>query len=140
MPKLILTEKATMLIKQARLRVSRTSSRNASRDNVLSELSFGFWTSFTSKRYETTLWTPRLRHAFPNMAPQRRSLVSAKLEKARTLRNRIAHHESIFDHDLEQDFDGIVDVIFWMSKDAASWAVAQSRVPALLKNKPGIES
>jgi len=108
-----------------------------SHDKTVAELSFGFWTAFTAKRFEISLWTPYLRHAFPNLKPQRRALVSLRLEKARALRNRIAHHESIFNRNLESDFEDIADVISWMSLDAVRWALAHSRVPSLLAKKPG---
>lgn len=131
-----LVENAAVLISQARVRVSRTHRGPPSRDKVISELSFGFWTAFATKRYEKSLWTPRLRHAFPNMNPQRRSVVSERLEKARALRNRIAHHEPIFNRDLESEFEGIIAVLSWMSHDAAKWALKNSRAPLLLANNP----
>ena len=131
-----LGDKACQLIVQAKVHASRSRHVAPTRDNVISELNFGFWTAFTAKRFEISLWTPYLRHAFPHLKPQRRILVSTRLEKARALRNRIAHHESIFNRDLESEFEGIIAVLSWMSQDAAKWALRNSRVPLLLAHSP----
>ena len=67
---------------------------------VIAELTFGFWLQLTDSRLEHTLWVPCLHKAFlPRKAPKR-STFNQQLEKLRQLRNRVAHHEPIFQMDL----------------------------------------
>lgn len=63
---------------------------------MISELSFGFWTSLFDTKFEMTLWKS-LRHSFPHCPKNRRKrkAMSAKFNGIRKLRNRIFHHESI---------------------------------------------
>ncbi len=73
-------------------------------DQVVAATSFGLWVGLTGAGiardrrydYETTLWQPRLQHAFPHRGERRRKLIHAKLDRIRVLRNRIAHHEPIY--------------------------------------------
>jgi hypothetical protein len=63
---------------------------------IISELSFGFWTSLFDVKFEMTLWKS-LRLAFPNCPKQirQRKTMSSKFNSIRKLRNRIFHHEAI---------------------------------------------
>jgi hypothetical protein len=63
---------------------------------IISELSFGFWTSLFDVRFEMTLWKS-LRLSFPNCPKQirQRKTMSSKFNSIRKLRNRIFHHEAI---------------------------------------------
>ncbi|WP_440311559.1 hypothetical protein [Leucobacter chromiireducens] len=36
---------------------------------MIAELNLGFWRFLLAKRYEETLWTGTLRHAFPHLLP-----------------------------------------------------------------------
>lgn len=67
------------------------SRKIASREHLISELSFGFWTSFFGKDYEE-LWRQSLRFIFISKANIQRHNIAAKLKDIRYLRNRIAHH------------------------------------------------
>ena len=63
---------------------------------IISELSFGFWTSLFDTKFEMTLWKS-LRLSFPNCPKEirKRRSMSAKFNGIRKLRNRIFHHEAI---------------------------------------------
>lgn len=98
--------------------------KNASFDRIISELPFGFWRYLLSATYESTLWTSHLRHAFPGLRPRKRALVYAPLENLVYLRNRIAHHEPIFNRHLGQDLAQIQQIIGWISPEALAWAKA----------------
>lgn len=63
--------------------------------SVISHLSFGFWAHLTDRAHERTLWIPYLRHAWPKGTD--RSELDAKIRLVNTARNRIAHHEHLFD-------------------------------------------
>lgn len=108
---------------------------------VVAELSFGFWERLLSRgpggnrNYEVTLWRPALHRAFP-YARRPRTEVHRPLPGLRDLRNRIAHHEPIFAHDLAADYRTILDVIGWMCPDTRDWVAYHSKVPAVLAARP----
>ncbi len=106
-------------------------------NRVLAELNFGFWAGALSRRYETDLWRPHLRHAFPHApSPFLRKDVHEPLERLRRLRNRIAHHEPIYTRNLADDFADILRLVGWVSPDAATWVAATSRVNIVLGQHP----
>lgn len=112
--------------------------------HIVAELPFGFWVSLlgkggrprfpeTSKRnYDMTLWRPTLYKAFPN-SRRSRSDTHSPLDYLRTLRNRIAHHEPIFNRHLEKDYQSILDVTEWICPKTAEWIKHHSRIEELLK-------
>ncbi len=67
---------------------------------IIAELSFGFWHNLTDSKLEHTLWVPYLHKAFLSGKAPKRAIFNQKLEKIRQLRNRVAHHEPIFQLDL----------------------------------------
>ena len=110
---------------------------------IVAGLSFGFWVSLLRSGgriasagrkadYETTLWRPALRGAFPHRESLTRKQAHGPLEHLRTLRNRIAHHEPIFRRRLDKDYQSILDVTDWISPEVRAWIERYSRVPTLL--------
>ena len=94
---------------------------------VVAELNFGFWKFLLAKRYEATLWTGYLRHAFPDLQPQSRATVYRALDELHTVRNRIAHHEPIHSRDSAADMLTIYRLLDWIDADVRAWAVTLSR-------------
>ncbi|MEE2062333.1 Abi family protein [Rhodococcus artemisiae] len=78
-------------IEQAR----RAAGKQPTPGKVIAELTFGFWTYMTSDIHEKTLWVPYLHKAFPPNA--NRSKIHSTLGDLREFRNRVAHHEPIFE-------------------------------------------
>lgn len=103
---------------------------------LVSELNFGFWRYLLAKRYETTLWTPALRHGFPQFQSQQRKIVYNVVTELHILRNRIAHHEPIFKRDLRQDFVRIYQLIEWISPQTREWSTPFSRVKETISQYP----
>ncbi len=101
---------------------------------VIAELSFGFWVRLFSNRYDRSLWRTDLAKRFAPR-PQRKDLHD-QLDRLRTLRNRIAHHEPIFQRNLNDDFNRVVDILMRLSPDTANWVHHHSRVYGLLKTLP----
>ncbi|GAA0589900.1 Abi family protein [Caenispirillum bisanense] len=112
--------------------------------HIVASLSFGFWVALLGRggkfdqseskaNYEMTLWRPALRAAFTTEAPLKRRDAHEPLDYLRTLRNRIAHHEPIFERHLEKDHDGILQITGWLSPSSRDWIAHHSRVPALLR-------
>ena len=109
--------------------------------HVVAALSFGFWVALLGPggrlpsggkaNYEMTLWRAGLFRAFPHAKVSRKA-AHRPLDYLRTFRNRIAHHEPIFDRHLARDYTSLMDVTGWISKDTQAWINHHSRVPVLL--------
>jgi hypothetical protein len=120
------------------LGISRKDQPSAGK--VIPELKFMFWVSMVTARRETRLWTPYLAKYFPSLplaGPDGgRRLLYYRLEEIRKLRNRIAHHEPIFDRALGQDYSKIVDVISWTSAETTNWLRSFEKVTIALSQRP----
>lgn len=115
------------------------SSRKKQRhtDKVIPELNFVFWQKMLTARFDQELWQKHFYQAFPNMPlndfkAQRQNLHD-KVEKIRKLRNRIAHHEPIFDRNLQQDFTTIEQLVRARCTHTADWMVNHQNVTQLIK-------
>ncbi|MGL4304673.1 MAG: Abi family protein [Mycobacteriaceae bacterium] len=75
--------------------INKSGKGNAQPGKVIAELSFGFWSHLTSNASEKVLWLPYIYHSYP--AGTNRKAVDQAISRINTLRNRIAHHEPIFD-------------------------------------------
>ncbi len=60
----------------------------------------------------------------------------AGLDNLRTLRNRIAHHEPIFQRRLSADYHQVLVIVGAVSSQAKASVEHHSRVPALLASTP----
>lgn len=124
---------ATEMIKNAKESL-RVDGKQIVAGRLIPELNFGFWASILGPRYDTSLWAPALRRAFPRRPKgmERKGILKA-INKIRRLRNRVAHHEPIIHRDLGQDHRLIVDIISWCCSDTAVWVSSQSRFPEIAK-------
>lgn len=104
------------------------------RGKCIAELTFGFWTYLSDDLHEKTLWVPALHKAF---APgsDRRSVHSV-LTRLRTFRNRVAHHESVFDHAPENQRRSIMHVAKLIAPELAEYIKAHSRLEGLIRQRP----
>ena len=136
--------------------ILKTAKRQAGRGKlkptqgaIVAELSFAFWRYMISSRYAQSFWTPVLDSTFVGIpgttADDRRAHLEEHLIPLLKLRNRIAHHEPIFrpfvragkgGHrrrvTIEQHHVLLIDVLRWIDRDFADWALANSAVPQLL--------
>ncbi|MFG3620826.1 Abi family protein [Nocardia exalbida] len=109
----------------------------ATRDKVLSSMTFGLWLSVFGPKYEQ-LFRKHLVHAFPNRQKVefRRDTVHRNVLALKNLRNRIAHHQAIFDLPLEERFEQAMDLLRWIDADLERWVTGLCRVPDLLNERP----
>lgn len=72
------------------------SKKEITSGRIISELTFGFWTSLFDSKYDKTLWK-NLRFSFPNCPKdiRQRKTISGKFNGIRKFRNRLFHHEAI---------------------------------------------
>ncbi len=110
-------------ISEARANI-QSSKKEITTGRIISELTFGFWTSLLDTKFEMTLWK-NLRFAFPNCPKEerKRRIISAKLNRIRKFRNRIFHHESIsWNMEVLSIYkQDIIEGINWLDKDLLNW-------------------
>lgn len=110
-------------ISEARNNILR-EKKEITAGKVISELSFGFWTSLLDSKFERSLWK-NIRFSFPNCPKEirKRKTMSAKFNAIRKLRNRIFHHESItWNLDVLNSYkEQITEGIDWLDKDLLIW-------------------
>ncbi|MGB3585513.1 MAG: hypothetical protein WBA23_03180 [Tunicatimonas sp.] len=104
----------------------RKKQGTVSSGKVIAEQSLGFWTSlFESHHYR--LIGGVVIHCFPNKpSTANRSLISQRLNRIRTFRNRIYHNEPICFNNNDVDFSSaenvrneIFEMLNWMDTDLA---------------------
>jgi hypothetical protein len=107
---------------------------SATSDGVVSELSFGDWVRMLDRKYMHSLWVPILQHAFtPGTKWQD---LYPNIKKCRDIRNRIAHHEPIWDSDVHQDLQAITFCMQHVSPAIIEWADAIAPIMDTLRTKP----
>lgn len=87
---------------------------------IVAALTFGFWVALFSGNYEHSIWQPDgyklLRNVFPHAEAISRKQVHTRLNRIRDLRNRVFHHEEIWNlPQLQQMHDEIHETIGWIS-------------------------
>lgn len=116
--------------------VAARRGRDYKADDIVAELSFGFWVSLLSRGagYDRTLWVPVLHRAFPyyrgNRAPLHENFVTMQ-----RLRNRIMHHEPIHHRDLRADHAKVYRLLGYISPIAARQLQGFDRVGDVLRHK-----
>jgi len=104
---------------------------------IIAELTLGFWVSLFNVEYERILWKD-LRRAFPNMSKRerQRKKVTPPLNRFRTFRNRIFHHEPICWNveRLRQIHAEMLMVIEWINKDIYLWLASFDRFNGVCYN------
>jgi hypothetical protein len=129
----LFTDRMRSLVDEARLRARRAGYVETP-GRVVAELNFGFWRYLLAARYERSLWRPCLYRAFPGNG--RRRDVHDAVAALHQLRNRIAHHEPIYNRPLGRYHDTALAVAGWICPDTRQWIQRQSPVPATLARRP----
>lgn len=90
-----------------------------SRDQIVANLSFGFWSGMFNTRHDE-LWKHGLHRALPN-GPGLRKNVAVPIEAIRKFRNRLAHHDSILNVDIRFEMERVFSVAGMIHPDAEIW-------------------
>lgn len=104
---------------------------------IIAQLRFVFWQQMLTNRFEQNIWQKRLTQVFPHLPTTQnwsfhREQLYLKLDRVRKLRNQIAHHEPIFDRDLETDLECITELIYARCTHTAHWMLQHQKVTPLL--------
>ncbi|MER5715225.1 hypothetical protein [Streptomyces sp. NPDC002132] len=108
--------------------------RPVTTDDVVTELSFGFWATLLVSRYDRAFWVPTLHKAFPYHSGRRDALYD-DLWPLVQLRNRVMHHEPIHDKDLDADHARIYRVLEALGPDLAKEVRAMDRFRFVLDSR-----
>jgi len=113
-----LVEAERIEVERARRAIENRMAK-ATPGKIVAELNLGFWVRLFSGHYEKELWVKHLRLIFaPSM--QRKPLHD-RLMQIKTLRNRIAHHETLIRRDLPRDYSDTLEAIGWISPTSRAW-------------------
>lgn len=110
---------------RAKNRISKNGAVS-SPNKVIAELNLGFWHNLTSKTHRN-IW-PDLVRAFPNAPTRDQEHIFKLISNLASLRNRIAHHEKIWNLPLEHLITQIVDLACYID-----WELGYYLEPALLE-------
>lgn len=120
-------------ISEARERVER-SRREVTRDQIISETSFGLWAQLVSNSHKA-LW-PDLASAFP-FAPNRdQAAVAGPVGKLRTFRNRVAHHQKLYNKRPEDHHAQLLKLAGFIDPSVKAWILDHSYVGLVMQRKP----
>ena len=109
--------------------------------HIVAELTFGFWVSLISDPYQQRLWQPNryalLASVFPNAVGLSRQQIHRRYNLIRReLRNRVFHHEAIWDRpNLRQEHADILTAIAWISPTFGHAIRGMDRFPFVLGNR-----
>lgn len=123
-------------VDQAQRRV-RQNKKAMSADQILSEISFGFWHQMVS-RHQMRLW-PDIASGFPHAPSRNQALVHDIVADLRDLRNRIGHHHRIWNIDLPRRYAQLLDLAGYTDPDLRAWIDEHSRVSGVLARRPGAQ-
>lgn len=89
-------------------------------DLLIATLTFGFYTALLSSNYDSFIWgnrkANRLQQAFPYATGLDRIAIHDRFHRIRILRNRVMHHEAIFDRsNLVQEHSQVHEAIIWIN-------------------------
>lgn len=129
-PERELSDRARGVIGAARARV-RQKGKRASEGQMISELSLGFWRFLVTKKL-TGLW-PDLASAFPHAPNRKRETVEGPVARLHDFRNRLAHHQRIWNRSPVARYEDLMVVAAYIDADLATWIDSNSSVPSLLR-------
>lgn len=124
-------------VRKAKEEINRTK-RPVTPGRLISKLGFGFWISLCKRPYEQgrpsgpALWPAILDRSFLGLekSNRNRAYIHRSLEPLRELRNRVSHHEPIWDHDLQIMHERVITVVAWMNAGVARVIRSESLLAA----------
>ncbi|GHU28729.1 hypothetical protein FACS1894152_6690 [Bacilli bacterium] len=116
-----------LLIKQINLAIERKKRKQINIDDLISNLSFGFWTTLLDSNFEVFFWRPCLRKLFRKSSNVLlRKEIQTEIKFIKEARNRIFHHENLLKYNLLDTYNKITSFIGLISEEFASWTREQS--------------
>ena len=96
------------------------------KDKLVAELTFGFWTALFQSVYDSKMRTNNLKQIFPNLPPKEvevidRKKMSSKLNHIRKFRNRVFHHENILKDEFLDIEDKIYEILHYFDSELSQY-------------------
>ncbi|MCI2417012.1 hypothetical protein MOQ72_06215 [Saccharopolyspora sp. K220] len=129
-----LTDNGRLKVSRARRKLGQQKVGQFSPDDVVAELTFGFWVSLLSRVHDRMFWVPVLHKSFPNYAGSRHALHGDFMGML-DFRNRVMHHEPIFYLDLPEYHQRIYRLLGYLSPDAAEHAGRTDLITDVLERR-----
>lgn len=115
----------------------RDGARRLVPDDVVAELTFGFWVELLSRRNDRAFWVPCLHRAFTGYSGRRDALHRDFLSMA-LFRNRVMHYEPIHHRDLAKDHQTVYRLMEYIAPELAREARRLDRVPTVLARRDDV--
>ena len=122
--------------------VNAGSKVEPSTNDIVGALDFGYWTSLFNRDVENSLYAAGLYKAFPH-APHAyrkkpaRTVIAQKLRDIRLFRNRVMHHEPLFNRkNIRCDYQNILEACQWIDIIAGEWIERLSKIENIIKMAP----
>lgn len=122
----------------------RSSPRSMTPGHLVAKLGFGFWVNLMNSAYEQgrkagpRLWPAGILRVFPQAPKPFRTRADLRLRvnEVRGFRNRVAHHEPIWDRDLLPTYDRTVETLGWINPGMARAVQVLSTVHPIFHTGP----
>jgi hypothetical protein len=115
---------------------AKTSRASAKKDDVISCLTFDFWSNLFRHEYDRALWQTNMNQLLPASNAITRAQLQSMVMGINHFRNRIAHHEPIFRLDVSSQYKAILNVVGYRSAVAAQWLKSHSTVNKVMRSRP----
>jgi hypothetical protein len=123
----------------ARRDLEAVGGREETVGKVIAELKFVFWQTIFTARHDGRIWDRHIDAVLPNAntgAKVLRSQMYDDLDSIRQLRNRIAHHEPVFDRDLHGDLHRMLGLVGLRSRALSTWVREIESATSMLGERP----
>ncbi|WP_250036028.1 hypothetical protein [Paractinoplanes maris] len=130
----LLQPRQAEVIRIARQRVRRHRSLDETPGSVVAELPFGFWRVLLAAHYDESLWRQMLFKVFPGQ--RRRRVVQDAVEVLHLSRNRLAHHEPMFNRPVDDIRLTALELAGWICPVSGSWIERHCSVRSVLSRRP----
>ena len=126
-------------IKRARYTEFKNHGTSMTSGHIVSAMSLGFWVHLVSSNPRRLIWKGSIKQMFPSLPNHIQDAdIHTKVDKLRKFRNRVAHHNAIFDRKPVGQYQNIQDILSWICPETL-WLMKQSANPAsILATRPHI--
>lgn len=114
--------------------ISRSKSNRT--EDIVSTLSFDFWSNLFRDEYDRGLWQTNMGKLTPLQSGETRKSFQNKIKVINKFRNRVAHHEPIHTVDVSSMHKDILYTISIISIDMHDWVKFYSTVNLIIRTKP----
>lgn len=115
----------------------RHMNHSVNSPRIIATLSFGFWAGALKPRFNPAVWSQGITKYFPGAEPDvTRALIDEWCATTVKLRNRIWHHEPVFNMNLSQHYSDLMKLLNAACPRKHQWVRSQCKVQKVLRQKP----